>query len=101
MRALPITIGLLLFAAAGPMSAADNSEFKPFTSKEGRFAISYPGKPEITSSMVKAPAGDMELHVVRTTRGKEVYTVTYNDFPAEAVKGNDAEKILDSARDGG
>ncbi len=82
-------------------SAADNPDFKPFASKEGKFAVSMPGKPETSSSMVKTPTAEMELHSIRGSRGKELYLVTYNDFPAEIMKAGDPEKLLDSARDGG
>ncbi len=102
MCALRTTLGLLLALAAGQVIAADSSDFKPFTSKEGRFTISFPGKPDVSTSTIKAPVGDMELHVFRAARGaKESYTVTYNDYPPEALKGADAERILDAARDGG
>src|SRR2546423_10343172 len=104
MLALRTTIGLLLaFSSADRLQAADPSDFKPFTSKEGRFTISFPGKPEQGTSAIKSPIGDMELHTFRAARGrdKESYTLTYNDYPAEAIKGISADKILDAARDGG
>ncbi|HKD37598.1 MAG TPA: hypothetical protein VKB78_12390 [Pirellulales bacterium] len=102
MHALRTILGLSLALVAGRVIAADNPEFKPFASKEGRFTISFPGKPEVSSSTIKAPIGDMELHVFRATRGgKESYTLTYNDYPPDSLKGADSDKILDAARDGG
>jgi hypothetical protein len=93
---------LLLSLVAAQALAADASEFKPFASKEGRFTISFPGKPDVSTSTIKAPIGDMELHVFRAARGaKESYTLTYNDYPPDALKGVDAERVLDAARDGG
>jgi hypothetical protein len=101
MLAIRTLLIVLLAFAAGRIDAADTSDFKPFTSKEGRFTISFPGKPDVSTSTVKAPIGDMEMHVFRATRGKESYTLTYNDYPPDALKGVDAERILDAARDGG
>jgi hypothetical protein len=103
MLALRTTLGLLLaITAASRIHAADASDFKPFASKGGRFTISFPGKPDMSTSTIKTPIGDMELHVFRASRGgKESYTLTYNDYPPDSLKGADAERILDAARDGG
>src|SRR5690348_10696998 len=102
MLALRTALGLILAFTAGRAIGADASEFKPFTSNEGRFTIAFPGKPDVSKSTIKAPIGDMELHVFRAARGgKESYTLTYNDYPPDALKGADAERILDAARDGG
>jgi len=100
-----MTVGLL-FAFVGLVNqsrAADNSDFKPFPTKEGKFTISFPGKPDVSTSKVKMPNGEIEMHVAQTMRGKnrEPYTVTYNDVPDDVLKAGDADKIFDSARDGG
>jgi hypothetical protein len=83
--------------------AADPPDFKPFTSKEGRFIISFPGRPDESTSTVKSPIGDMVLHVVKLTlnNNREVYSVVYNDYPAEAIKSTDPERIFDEAQQGG
>jgi hypothetical protein len=103
MRALRTTIGLLLLVACARQSqAADASDFKPFTSREGRFTISFPGKPESKTSTIKSKTGDMEMHVFQVGRppDKESFTLTYNDLSPEAIKG-DPDKVLDVVRDGG
>jgi hypothetical protein len=83
--------------------AADSSDFKPFTSKEGRFTISFPSKPDESTRTLKSPSGDMELHIFRAWRStdKELYTLVYKDFPTEAIKSTAPDKILDEAQQGG
>jgi hypothetical protein len=103
MRALSTTIGLLLLvASAVPVRAADAADFKPFTSREGRFTISFPRKPESKTSTIKSRTGDMEMHVFQVGHppDKESFTLTYDDLSPEAIKG-DPDKVLDVVRNGG
>jgi hypothetical protein len=83
--------------------AGDTPEFKPFSSKEGRFTISFPGTPEQSTSTLKSPIGDMVLQVFKVARNndKEAYTLIYYDYPPEAIKSTDPEKIFDAAQQGG
>ncbi|HEV3417584.1 MAG TPA: hypothetical protein VG056_12245, partial [Pirellulales bacterium] len=84
-------------------SATDILEFKPFTSTDGGFTVSFPGQPKQSTSSFKVPLGNVELHVFRAARNndRELYTLTYNDLPASQVNGDGPEKVLDAARDGG
>ncbi len=89
-------------AGAALTLRAAESEPKPFTSKDGRFTISFPGKPETSSSALKTPDGEMDLHVFKFARkDKELYTVVYSDYPPEKLNQTDPERRLDAARDGG
>jgi hypothetical protein len=93
---------LLTFLAARSLAAAEPAEPKPFTSKDGRFTISFPGKPETTTSALKTPDGEMDLHIFKFARkDKELYTVVYSDYPVEKLNQADPERRLDAARDGG
>lgn len=102
MRSFLATISFLFAGFACQSWAADNSDFKPFPSKEGKYTVSFPGKPDVSTSKVKTASGDIEMHVAQAVRGKnrEPYTVTYNDVPDEVLKGG-ADKIFDSAQEGG
>jgi hypothetical protein len=99
IAALPLFAMLFVLEAR----AGDPPEFKPFSSKEGRFTISFPGTPEQSTRSLKSPIGDMVLQVFKVARNndKEAYTLIYYDYPPEAIKSTDPEKIFDAAQQGG
>ncbi len=97
-----MTLILLLATAAIQLVAADTPDAKPYVSKEGKFTVSFPGKPEATTNTVKTPDGDMDVHAFRLTgKDKTVYSVVYSDYSADKLKGADPDKLLDQVRDGG
>src|SRR5690348_12108572 len=59
------TLAAMIVPAA---SAANPGDSKPFTSKEGRFTINFPGRPDETTSTQKSPQGDLALHVFKVAR---------------------------------
>lgn len=101
MRAAAACCGLVLLLAA-TARAADGPNFKPFTSKEGGFTVSLPGKPQQSTSSAKTDLGPVEMHeVAGTAKDKTTYAVVYCELPAELAKQGDPEKLLDRIRDGG
>jgi len=102
MRIAAGVVGLIL-AFAGATLAADPSDFKPFTPKEGGFTVSFPGKPDVSTSTTTTELGDVDMHqfVAKRTKDKETYALIYCDLPADLVKDADPEKLLDRLRDGG
>jgi hypothetical protein len=101
MRTVVGVFGLILAIAATAWAADD--DFQPFTSKDGGFTVSLPGKPEQSTSTTTTELGDVELHqfLARRPNDKETYVLIYCDLPAEMVKDADPEKLLDRSRDGG
>jgi hypothetical protein len=102
MRIAASAVGLFLLCATVSF-AAETNDFKPFTPKEGGWTISFPGKPEISTSTTATELRDVEMHqyVVKRSKDKETYVLIYCDLPAEIVKDADPEKLLDRSRDGG
>lgn len=98
-----MTLILLLAAAAGQLlAAADAPDAKPFVSKEGKFSVAFPGKPDATVRTIKTLDGDLEVHVIQFVRkDKDAFSVVYTDYPADKLKPSDPEKSLDQARDAG
>jgi hypothetical protein len=100
-----IVLGIisLVLAIAGTSLAADPGDFKPFTPKEGGFTVSFPGRPDQSTSTTTTEMGEVAMHqfVARRSRDKETYVVIYCDLPADLVKDADPEKLLDRMRDGG
>lgn len=92
-----------LVLAASALLAAESAEFKPFTPKDGRWTISFPGKPEQSTSPTNTELGAVEVHefIARRPKDKDAYVLIYCDLPADLVKDADPEKLLDRLRDGG
>jgi hypothetical protein len=97
-----MTLILLLATATAQLLAADPADTKPYVSKDGRFSVVFPGKPDAKTTSAKTLDGDMEVHAFRLTgKDKTEYSVVYTDYPADKFKGADADKLLDQTRDGG
>ncbi len=94
---------MLIALPALTAQSASPADLKPFTSNEGRFTISFPGRPDESVSTQKSPLGDMVLHVFKAARenDREAYTLIYYDYPPDAIKSTDSEKIFDAAQQGG
>lgn len=79
----------------------DEPSFKKLTSKEGRFTVLMPGQAEKETMNVNTPAGKLTIHLFSVEKPDGRYfAVSYVDYPAAAVQGRDASKLLDGARNG-
>src|SRR5262249_25102169 len=88
-RSYPMKIRLLWPALVLPLLfGADDSGWKEFTSKEGGFTVSWPGKP--TERTQAAGGSTMRMFLVEVSRDL-AYTVVYSD------KSDDATFALDPA----
>ena len=73
---------------------------KEFKSEAGRFSIMTPYALKESTQSVDTKAGKIDLHLFVADKGNKSYMVMYSDYPAEAVKASDPEKMLDGSRDG-
>jgi hypothetical protein len=93
--------------AAGPETPVAGGKFpagwKEHVSKEGRFAVAFPpGTPQTQTQPLKFPGvGDITLEIIGMERAgdKAQFVVTYNDYPAAAMKEG-PEAILNGAKMG-
>jgi len=85
-----IAIPALVLAACG-LAAADEKkgESKKYESKEGQYAVAFPGKPEVS----KKAGADMAM--VKTEAG--AFIVVHSDLPADAVKAAQPKDLLANA----
>jgi hypothetical protein len=84
----------------GGSSRADE-KWQTFTSKEGRFSVSLPGKPMEKTEQVSAPGGTKkELHTFTlASASDQIYHLNYNDYPKEVVKEDkNKEAAFDTLR---
>ena len=90
---------LLLGACAGGGGGGD---WQTFDASEGGFRVSMPGKPTKGRDVLTTAAGPLEgvNYVYTTPDQRGAYGIDYVDYPAEVVRRNDPERILEAARDG-
>src|SRR5262245_47356704 len=89
-------MGLLLSTAV----RADD-KWETFSSKDGKYSVSLPGKPTESDKKVESAAGELTIHMALPSPNNDLaYLVTYNDYPDAAIGGADKEAMLDGVRDG-
>lgn len=77
-----------------------NSAAEELAPKDGGFSIDMPGKATETTQSVNMPAGKIEFKLYSFSAKDNTYLVSYNDYPADALKGQSTDKQLDAVRDG-
>ena len=86
---------------SAPSKPAPAIDWKPYTSKEGRFTVLMPvATPTQMKQNLKTPVGEMELNVVgaELPNNQGGYAVIYNDLPESITQQPGAEQmILDNA----
>jgi hypothetical protein len=93
-------IGSLFFIAT---AHADEDKWETHTSKEGKYSVSFPGKPTVPApDKPDSPVGELTVYKAQftTAKGDQTYLVLYNDYPEAALAGTDKEAFLDGVRDG-
>jgi len=98
MRSIAAVVALFAFSAAAAQDA------KPFElkSKDGKFTVTFPGKPMETTQKVPLKGTDKQIVVTNNVVevGKSAaYIVAYNDYPS-GVLAADGKKVLEGVRDG-
>jgi hypothetical protein len=89
-RYLGVAAMLIFFPAVG-----DAEEWKTYSSKDGRFSVLMPGKPQEQTQNVKTPDGKLALHLlVSAVALDRVVYVSYSDYPAKSVESKQ-EAFLD------
>src|SRR5262249_44984575 len=92
---------VLSFIAVGviSVSADDQSDWKEFVSKEGRFKVLMRGTPKQYNLDTESNFGKADLHMNTVQAGSTMYAANYCDFPAEVKKAS-LKQVYDSSRDG-
>ncbi len=98
MRTLPASLLLLFTFSAASADAKKEFELK---SKDGRFSITFPGKPTEKTSEVPLKGSDQKVSVTNHVLevGKSAYIVAYNDYPKGVLAPN-GQDVLKGVRDG-
>lgn len=95
ITAITVVVGLL----AAPLTAQSAGD--PFQSKDGKFAVKFPGKPRETTQKPASPIGDLKVYTATfATNEGHVFLTSYTDFPAGATKPENRGSLYDGVRDG-
>ena len=99
MALVLLPVALLLGACGG---GGGGGNWQTFDASEGGFRATMPGKPTKGRDVLTTAAGPLDsVNYVYTTPDQRVaYGIDYVDYPADVVRRNDPERILEAARDG-
>jgi hypothetical protein len=76
------------------------SQWRTFTSPDGRFTVLMPGIPRRKTQIQKTYMGKIKLEIflAQPLKQEVAYLVTYNEFPYSYVQMNSPEQIMDEAQ---
>ncbi|MFT3881955.1 MAG: hypothetical protein QM703_20155 [Gemmatales bacterium] len=92
----------LLLIMSATLLAQDLSKktFEKFTSKDGKFSASFPGKPLVRKETKSSELGDIQTNLFFVPIGNHsTFYITVTDKP-EAWKNTDPVELLERARNG-
>ena len=96
IRRLIFLVGTITFLQATWVHGQPGGESEKFQSKEGRYSVAFPGKPERKTVNFPTKAGQVTLVVQMANDVKgNVFGVMHGDFPQEYVKESGPRKIAD------
>jgi hypothetical protein len=93
-------VGTLALKVQPPPASVQSSTWKLFIPDDKRFSARFPSDPNRESGIVNAPDGRIEFIQYMSKVRDILYTVSYGDYPNNALKGLSSEQLLDNARNG-
>jgi hypothetical protein len=82
-----------------PAKEYNQNTWKEFTSKEGRFSVSFPGTPTKNDKNLDTPAGPVATHGFMVQSDVSLYYLSYSEFPnAGSLTPQDQREMLDASR---
>lgn len=94
---LAVSLGLALAGCGASSdstgtSTAGAAKLQEFTSQTGRFSVMVPAIPE--ESVPREGVHDFTVN-----QGSAIFSITYNDYPADKIQATDPQVLLDAMRD--
>jgi len=101
MRIPALALGIASLFFACPLQAQTRDPaWQGFESEQGRYKVSFPGRPAMTKGRLNAGAGFV-ISTRQTAHGANAtYEVSHYDYPKDTVGKLGPAKIVDTARDG-
>jgi len=78
-------------------SGCQQYDGKVFKSQKGGFSIQFPDTPTEEVSISRTPLGDIDLHLFTLEKKLVIFLVGYSDYPAQFVKENSNDSLLNIA----
>lgn len=75
-------------------------DWQQFESGEGRFAATFPGKPDVQVQSVPTAAGPISTKFFIVDKGKYCFSINYADYSQEIMDACDPELMLEGAQEG-
>jgi hypothetical protein len=74
--------------------------WQEYRSQSGRYSILMPGKPQERTQAVDSLAGSIDMHIASYEDRSGAFLVMYADYPADLIRSEQAEAVLDGAAQG-
>jgi hypothetical protein len=91
------TMLVVLFLLPGFQEEKKSSDWKEFTSKEGRFKVLMPDTPKQRENETESDFGKGTLIMETVEHAGGMFGANYCDYPAD-IKKHSADRVLDSSR---
>jgi hypothetical protein len=95
-----VIVVMALLLAMGVMGCSPAPKSQEFKSEAGKFSVMTPVALKEQTQTMDMKVGKIVSHMFLGNFGGIGYGVGYSDYPEEAVRKSDPEKILDGARNG-
>jgi len=88
------TTGSVATATSAATSTPAGDVWQTYTSTEGQFSVSMPGKPTESSQNANTDLGELVNHFVKYEDGSNQFLASYVDFPEAAMTDRDPKEVV-------
>ena len=81
-------------ATSAATSTPEGDSWHTYTSTDGQFSASFPGKPTESSQTANTELGEIVNYFVKHENGSTQYMVSYADYPADTMTGSDPKAVV-------
>jgi hypothetical protein len=95
----PFVLALMLLIGMWPV-AQTHSEWREFSSKEGRFSVAMPGNIQETMMPISTREGRLLTHIISTNdKDLNEFLVSWTEYPHDSIEQRGNEKTFNRMRD--
>ncbi len=100
MKTKILFLSLVVLALALSSCGGGAKEWSEFSSTEGGFSVSLPGKPTEQKQTQDTAAGPLDIFMYLYEDRSDVYMVGYTNFPEDLISLSDPAALLDGGAEG-
>ncbi|MCG3161541.1 MAG: hypothetical protein JMDDDDMK_02730 [Acidobacteria bacterium] len=98
MKLVRLMLPLLICATSAYVQAQSPSDWKEYSSAEGKFRVLMPGEPTKGMRYKGEDSPDSVTYIINFQSGKQAWTVAYFDEPVRPANAEAIKKIFDRTR---